>query len=161
MRFQLQDSDYHSHRPVFTVKVETDWNGAFAAVGPSLLNEAHEDAMRDKLDTWAVSLAFDRAENEKDEWVREQRLRGVTGGFNRGNINSRDFETILLQLRALGLIAMSDRKRSVNDTGTYWTLTPYGDDQLVGLRALRRGQPASQADAANASEAGEPNDADD
>jgi ribosomal protein S19E (S16A) len=32
-----------------------------------------------------------------------------------------DFGTILIQLVALGLIDKSDQKRSVTDTGTYWT----------------------------------------
>jgi hypothetical protein len=44
----------------------------------------------------------------------------------------------MVQLRALGLIKENDRKRSVKDTGTYWTLTPYGNTLMVQLRAVRR-----------------------
>jgi DNA-binding PadR family transcriptional regulator len=49
-----------------------------------------------------------------------------------------DFGTVLVQLRALGLITRSDRKRSVKDRGAYWTLTPYGDEHLTTLRAISR-----------------------
>lgn len=30
------------------------------------------------------------------------------------------------------------KQRSVKDTGTYWTLTPYGDTKMVQLRAIRK-----------------------
>ena len=43
-----------------------------------------------------------------------------------------------MQFRALGLIAKSTRKRNVKDTSTYWSLTPYGDEQLTALRAIVR-----------------------
>jgi hypothetical protein len=39
---------------------------------------------------------------------------------------------------ALGLITQSERRRSVTDKGTYWTLTPYGRTRLIQLRAIRR-----------------------
>ena len=49
------------------------------------------------------------------------------------------FRTIIVQLRALGMIVMSaDKARSVKDTSTYWTLTPYGDTVMGRLRAITR-----------------------
>jgi hypothetical protein len=53
-------------------------------------------------------------------------------------IRSEDFGTVVVQFRALGLIAKSDRARGVKDTATYWTLTPFGDEHLTQLRAIRR-----------------------
>ena len=47
-----------------------------------------------------------------------------------------DFQTIKIQLRALGLITKSTKSRSVKDTSTYWTLTPYGDNAMTRLRAI-------------------------
>lgn len=49
-----------------------------------------------------------------------------------------EIDTCIIQLRALGLIKVSDKKRSVKDIGTYWTLTPYGDALMVQLRAVHR-----------------------
>ena len=51
-----------------------------------------------------------------------------------------EYETVIVQLRALGLIDKSHKPRSVRDTKTYWTLTPYGDTAMVRLRAKRRGE---------------------
>ena len=47
-------------------------------------------------------------------------------------------DTCIVQLRALGLIKENQKPRSLKDTRTYWTLTPYGDHLMVQLRALRR-----------------------
>jgi hypothetical protein len=40
----------------------------------------------------------------------------------------------------LGLIAKSDKARSVKDSGTYWTLTSYGDEVMTQVRAIRRNE---------------------
>ena len=49
-----------------------------------------------------------------------------------------EFETVTTQLLALGLITKSVRTRSVKDSGTYWTLTPYGETYAVKLKAVKR-----------------------
>ena len=36
------------------------------------------------------------------------------------------------------IIAKSEKARSVKDVATYWTLTPYGDDTMTHLRAIKR-----------------------
>jgi hypothetical protein len=53
-------------------------------------------------------------------------------------IDEQAFQTIKIQLKALGLIKQSDKKRSVTNQGTYWSLTPYGDSTLTQLRAIRK-----------------------
>jgi hypothetical protein len=62
-----------------------------------------------------------------------------------------DFGTVLVQLKALGLIQRSDRKRSVSDKGTYWTLTPFGDTHLTTLRAIHK-SPGPRGDAGGSDE---------
>jgi hypothetical protein len=47
-----------------------------------------------------------------------------------------DFQTIKVQLRALGLIQMSVKKRSLKDSDTYWSLTPYGEHYATVLKAI-------------------------
>jgi hypothetical protein len=47
-------------------------------------------------------------------------------------------QDVKVQLFSLGLITQSDRRRAVSDTNTYWKLTPYGREQLMRLRAIRR-----------------------
>jgi hypothetical protein len=53
-------------------------------------------------------------------------------------IDSVDFQTIKVQLRALGLITKSPKSRSVRDNATYWTLTSYGDNVMTKLRAIQK-----------------------
>lgn len=47
------------------------------------------------------------------------------------------FNTVIIQLRALGLIVRGKKPRSVRDTSAYWVLTPYGDAVMTRLRAIR------------------------
>lgn len=66
-------------------------------------------------------------------------VRGDSSERLQCRLSDRCLGTIVVQLRALGLIAKSARKRSLKDTETYWTLTPYGDNVMTKLRAIRRG----------------------
>jgi hypothetical protein len=52
-------------------------------------------------------------------------------------LDSDDLRVIIVQLRALGLVVKDARQRSVRDTHTYWCLTPYGDNMMTKLIALR------------------------
>jgi hypothetical protein len=51
----------------------------------------------------------------------------------------RSFQTIKVQLIALGLMKKSDRKRAPSDKETYWSLTAYGEHYVTKLVAVRRG----------------------
>ena len=62
------------------------------------------------------------------------------GPFYRLEISNDSFETIKIQLMALGIMQRSTKKHAVTDHATYWSLTPYGEQYLVGLRAIRRGE---------------------
>ena len=80
-----------------------------------------------------------------DSFVRNQNIELLKGDKRHQNhnllnfsVNEDDFQTVKVQLRALGLISKSAKTRSVKDTDTYWTLTPYGDDVMTQLRAVKR-----------------------
>jgi hypothetical protein len=114
------------------------WNDLFAAIGPVILDEASEPAIRKTLQGWL-----------KDEFGGEVRRLAESSAAENGetitgfsslelDLTDQDFGTLIVQLRALGLIAKSERPRSVKDTRTYWTITPYGDDRLTTLMAIRR-----------------------
>ena len=123
-------------------EVDPTWDELFSAIGPTLLDEAEQMALLNRLN---VSLAKGwGAEFRKD--VRDQiEATGATVAAFSGTsvkLSTDDFGTVLVQLRALGLIQRSDRKRSISDKGTYWTLTPYGDTHLTTLRARRKGSDA-------------------
>ena len=53
-------------------------------------------------------------------------------------IDDNTYNIIKVQFRALGLIGLSEKKRQVSDKGTYWKLTPYGDNIMTQLLAIRK-----------------------
>ena len=96
-----------------------------------MIHEATEPELKNGLDALSESENFQRL--LKDTKLARHELQSF-------HISRDDFQTIKVQLRALGLIAKSDKARSVKDSGTYWTLTPYGDEIMTQLRAIRRNE---------------------
>ncbi|MBK6942941.1 MAG: DUF4062 domain-containing protein [Planctomycetes bacterium] len=96
--------------------VDLSWDSIFACLGPTMFDEASEVDLVKTLDNRISQEA----------------------GFQRWQVDVRDedFQTIKVQLRALGLIQKSIRKRSLKDTGTYWALTPYGEHYATVLKAI-------------------------
>lgn len=137
-----QDDEAHTLRFSFKSKKFTDydwtewkatfnttWNSLFSVIAPLLINEAAESTIKSAMD----SFIKDR---NVDELSKNKKLAGAE--IRSFSLNQDDFQTIKIQLRALGLIAKSEKARSVKDVDTYWTLTPYGDEVMTRLRAIRR-----------------------
>jgi hypothetical protein len=95
-----------------------------------MLNEASDEQVEEALN----EMVRERSAEIRDG---DEELKGHTGigGFE---ISDHDFQTITIQLRALGLIVRSLKQRSLRDTDTYWTLTLFGDQVLTTLRAIRK-----------------------
>jgi hypothetical protein len=106
------------------------WNDIFAAVAPLMINEASDSALHVGLNE------FVRATRESPLRQEKQELKNVV--LRSFQLSHDDFQTVKVQFRALGLIRKSDKPRSVKDIDTYWTLTPYGDDLMTRLRAIKR-----------------------
>ncbi|MBO4142088.1 DUF4062 domain-containing protein [Micromonospora tulbaghiae] len=133
-------------------RIKASWNYLLQNVGPNLLDECEQERLRSALGKalendylfapdaplWEALLK-DIKERAK---VEEVDLGRVTNWEI--HLEEDDFGTILLQFLALGLIARSERKRSVADKGTYWKLTPFGMNRLVQLRAVKRVQQPSE-----------------
>ena len=60
----------------------------------------------------------------------------IATGAGHHSIFDDDFDTIKVQLFALGLIKKSEKKHAVSDVNRYWTLTPYGQNMMMMLRAI-------------------------
>jgi hypothetical protein len=98
------------------------WNEIFSVIAPCMIQEASEYTMREAL--------RDALIKKRDLKLREKYHLEVDSG---------DFHNVVVQLRALGLIAVSAKRRSVKDRGVaYWSLTPYGDSYMNRLLAIRR-----------------------
>lgn len=114
-----QRSFYGDFRPT--------WNEIIARIGPAMIDECTDRALKTELDKWA----FERTIESVTETAKGQRVMAIT-------MEDQAFQTIKVQLKALGLVRHSPKKRSVTTQGTYWSLTPYGETLLTGLRAIRR-----------------------
>lgn len=94
-----------------------------------LINEATEPSLRQAFKNSLSRISLDEFKEHED--LKDYSLSDFTFSDN-------DIYTCMVQFRALGLIKESDKKRSIRDTSTYWTLTPYGDQMMVQLRAISR-----------------------
>lgn len=113
------------------------WNELFSVAAPLMINEAPENSIKNALDAMVEEQNYSRLQ-------QNAKLKGFR--LSSFALHQEDFQTIKVQLRALGLIAKSEKSRSVKDSGTYWTLTPYGDEVMTRLRAIRSSEEDSSAE---------------
>jgi hypothetical protein len=113
----------------YRASITPTWNAIFAAVAPCMINEARDQTLRNAFTSYLQQESYKAFAQRKE--FKERAL--VDFKFS-----SIDIDTCMIQLRALGLIQASDKKRSLKDSNTYWTLTPYGNTLMVQLRAIRK-----------------------
>jgi hypothetical protein len=119
----------HDQDQRFKASINPTWNSVFASVAPTMINEATDVSLRQALKRFLEQEAARSYADTKQ--FKQKQLRDFT-------FQSHDIDTCIVQLRALGLIRENDKKRSLKDVGTYWTLTPYGNAAMVQLRAVHR-----------------------
>lgn len=110
--------------------VAVTWNQLFSELSPLMLHEANTTQIKSRLAEFGGRFAAPEIRKD-DEFKGHKRLRNA-------QVSQSDFETVLIQLSALGLIAQSVKNRSLKDRGTYWTLTPFGVSAMNRLRAVLR-----------------------
>ena len=118
--FKLNFEYYHHE--YYNSKIDLSWNYIFYLISPLMVGEATEEDLHNEL-----------TEYLKD--ILEKKLKTRIGEIN---LNNTDFQTIKVQFIALGMIFKSDKKRSIKDSGGYWSLTPYGETIMMQLRALKK-----------------------
>lgn len=129
-KFDARDSDGVGW--VLQRQAVLTWNEILEGLGPFMLDEIDDGRFE-----------FEICQLVKSHLVENLHLHeDLTGYSNFRNfvVESRDVQTIKIQLRALGLIEQSRKTRSVKDTRTYWSLTPFGDSLVVQLRAIPKGE---------------------
>jgi hypothetical protein len=103
--------------------VELSWDLIFAWVAPNLVAP-----FTDQEFAWRLNeLIFNMAGGDLERDYPNDKL-------ERALIDGQDFNTIKVQLRALGLIAADDSPHR-------WILTPYGDQYMNKLLAVKRKKP--------------------
>lgn len=123
------------------VEIEITWDEIFASVAPKMLDESDESGLEVALSDWVFEREFSVLVQKALDGYKgaERKLRDETMRSFSLDIDKDAFGVIVLQLVALGLIQKSEKRRSVRDSTTYWTLTPYGLSYATRLRARRKG----------------------
>jgi hypothetical protein len=102
--------------------IQMTWDEIFSILSPLMMDESTEENLKDEL----VKKIRENIKIEKN--LRPEVIK----------INDTHFQTIKVQLIALGLIEKSDRKKSLKDLSAYWKLTPFGENKMMTLKALRK-----------------------
>lgn len=110
--------------------VELSWNEIFKEISPLMIDESNESALKDKL----VVLCREINSNYEAEGIAGMKYKRFSSSY----LDDNSFNQIKVQLRALGLINKSDKKRSIKDNETYWKLTDYGDFLMTRLIAINK-----------------------
>jgi len=133
VEYTFDSTDKDGDTWTWTQDFDVSWTSIFYDIGPLMLDEATDRELHTGLNRMVRDRS--RATRSKNEQLKGHRsLRNFA-------IKEHDLQTIKIQLRALGLIAKSERPRSVKDNASYWTLTPYGDQVLTTLRAIPKVEP--------------------
>lgn len=109
-------------------QVLCSWNEIFSEISPLMIDEVSENTLRSKVNELIQKRRYD---DLSKKFAREDRKP------TEFKIDDNDFQTIKIQFRALGLITESIKKRGVHDKNKYWTLTPFGDNMMTKLRAIK------------------------
>lgn len=115
---------------VYKKTLNTTWNKIFYWLSPSMIDDASNITLKSILNNYAF-------QEIKDEFLKESKI-SKTGTFFNIEVIDKDYQTIIVQFRALGLINKSVKTRSIKDSGTYWSLTAYGDEVMTRLRAIKK-----------------------
>lgn len=129
LSFLASKDGYRGGATPYNHQVAVSWNDLFAAAAPKMIDDCSEMEFRKALNAEVGShykTIFDSDPDLKDKF------------FLDCEILTADYETIKVQFRALGLITKSNKTRGVKDQATYWTLTPYGDEVMTKLLAIRK-----------------------
>ncbi len=106
--------------------LEFTWNDIFSTIAPTMLKESPEYILKRTLEDFIKWNARDDIMAQHHSEPTEINIRNDT------------FLTIIIQLRALGLIDKSGTQKSLKDTVNYWQLTPHGDSLMTKIMAVKK-----------------------
>ncbi|MFF1555307.1 DUF4062 domain-containing protein [Rhodococcus erythropolis] len=124
----VKDQHRYSETEDAVLTATTTWDRIFGDIGPIMVDEATDKAVRSRLSAHLYLSSV----SPEDAAVKENFLRPLP------SIYLDEWDMVVVQLRALGLIDKGPKKRPVNDDSKYLALTDKGDRHLTFLRAIRR-----------------------
>lgn len=125
--FSAKDNDASYKKYDITLKIK--WNSIFSYISPLLLDECSQE----ELDKNMPSIIGAIGNPQIKKYLLDNNLTSETNF----SLYKNEFNMILIQFRALKLIALSTKKHPPSDKNIYWTLTPYGDQLMTELNAIK------------------------
>ncbi len=136
LTFETVKTEHYSETPEnHALSVLTTWNKLFASIAPTMIHEATDAQIRTAVAEYCTQ--------ESQVAIQELLKKGKRKKAQYFVVSNRNFQTVKVQLKALGLIQKSEKNRSVRDTETYWSLTAHGESVMTRLRAVKRNQSGS------------------
>jgi hypothetical protein len=105
-------------------RVETTWQEIFGYISPYLVKHPNEDVVK--------SVLAEALFNTTTE-------RGVVEG-----LDDQDFQTVGVQLKALGLVSIDYSQTTSGGMALFWSLTGAGERLMVELRTVRSQKPKTK-----------------
>lgn len=113
-----------------SLNVNTNWNKLFQIIAPAMIVECNETILLRHLVNFLKKTKADQ--------ILELLPKNIENISTSYKIPSDDFYKIIIQLRALKLISLSNKKHPPSDNNIYWSLTPYGDQLMTELNAIQK-----------------------
>jgi len=129
LNYLVKSGETRYSAELYSEKFKISWDEIFYWVSPLMIDEVSDAKLKESLDKLVVQKNLENLRKRKP--FKDGKIYEVY-------LHSDDFQTIKVQLRALGLITKSTKSRSVKDIDTYWSLTPYGDEVMTRLRAIKK-----------------------
>lgn len=127
--FSFQGRDSNENLYSCNSSLSFTWDDLFETIAPYMIDECSETTMISALNT--LIQKYSKKIGTQSTFRNLKKLSFF-------NIHADSYNQIKVQFKALGLMCLSNRKRSTKNNDTYWTLTPYGDFIMTQLLAIRK-----------------------
>lgn len=114
--FTIRGSGYNRYNQKEAWSERLTWKEIFASLAPYLINIPNDEYVKIML----TRILVERAK------IHEINL----------DINDQDFQTVKLQLKALGLINLNYTKTTMGNMALFWSLTKSGEQLMLDVRTI-------------------------
>lgn len=119
--------DYDPDQRYEDYTVETTWNEIIKCVIPRCIPESGERGIAHEIEREFTEIPGLTQNKIDEKWT-----------VVRNELDDLSFKEIIIQLKALGIIFSSVKKRSLTDHSKYWALSKYGESLMDKLCAIPR-----------------------
>ncbi len=112
-------------------KLKLTWNEIFETFSTYLIDEYSEYKIKELIEDYI---------SEYSNFIKNNKNFKNLKFLYSFEISDSTFKNILVQFKALGLITLSEKKKTAKSVHTFWTLTQYGDYYMTKLLAIKKGE---------------------